>query len=169
MSANGIFLGSAGVFYVMSQLAVREFHAACTHGNAPSIDIIVANKAGSRSISIQVKSARNAMRWKGSAGNKAPNKLDFTLGYKATQFNSPALFFAFVDFLNSNEARPVTYLVPSTWVHGFCRSWATPDKMVRFQPDIGMMAEFKEAWHLLDKALQFESGVIDPAPAKSAS
>jgi hypothetical protein len=43
-----IFTGTAGVYYVMYKLAARGFHASCTMGNSPSLDILVSSEDGEK-------------------------------------------------------------------------------------------------------------------------
>ena len=59
---NGAFISAAGTYLVMSKLAINEIHASCTFGNAPIVDIIACSSDGSKSISIQVKTAFKAKR-----------------------------------------------------------------------------------------------------------
>jgi len=49
---SGILVGTAGVYFVASQLAARGFHAAPTFGNAPSVDLLVASLDGKSSLCI---------------------------------------------------------------------------------------------------------------------
>jgi len=120
MKIQGSFIGTAGVYHVMSELSLLGYHAAATHGNAPDFDILVCNSDGEKSVAIQVKSTRWAARKKGT-------ELDFPLGYKAAKYlNRETLFFAFVDFdvINpDHRKKPDIYLIPSSRVHQFCESW----------------------------------------------
>jgi hypothetical protein len=56
------FTGTAGEFYVAYGPAIREIRASLTLGNAPSVDILVSSENGCRTLSLQVKTARNAYR-----------------------------------------------------------------------------------------------------------
>jgi hypothetical protein len=66
---NSQFIAAAGTYFVMSRLSMNEIHASCTFGNAPSVDILASSADGSKSISIQVKSAIYAQRWRGKGDN----------------------------------------------------------------------------------------------------
>ena len=56
------FVGTAGQFFVSYGLSVREINAAITLGNAPSVDLMASSADGKKTISIQVKTSRNAYR-----------------------------------------------------------------------------------------------------------
>src|SRR5947209_20547840 len=92
-----IFTGTAGVFYVMYQLAARGFHASCTMGNAPYIDILVSSEDGEKSLAIQVKTTEHAMRLRGRGKERKEHHVEFPLGRKAAKLNRRGVLFAFVD------------------------------------------------------------------------
>jgi hypothetical protein len=147
MSAKRIFTGTAGVYYVMYQLAARGFHASCTHGNAPNLDILVSSEDGERILAIQVKTTEWATRERGRGEERKPAKLDFPLGHKGGKLNKPNVFFAFVDLNGNSEGREVAvYLVPSKWLFDFCKGWIDTRPMARFQPTIDQVARFRNAW-----------------------
>ena len=56
------FVGTAGQFFVAYGLSIREINAAITLGNAPGVDLMASSADGKRTISIQVKTSRNAYR-----------------------------------------------------------------------------------------------------------
>ena len=99
---SGILTGTAGVYFVASQLAARGFHAAPTFGNAPAVDILVSRADGSASLSIQVKTTGWALRTRGRGKNKQPHHYEWDIGEKSAKRNSPDLFFAFVDLKGAN-------------------------------------------------------------------
>lgn len=145
--ANGskrIFTGTAGVYYVMYQLAAKGYHAACTHGNAPHLDILVSSEDGDRTIAIQVKATEYALRDRGRGDLRQPHHLEFPLGHKAAKLSRRGVLFAFVDL-----AGPTVYLVPSIEVAKFCAAWVDSVKMVRFHAPIEWLAPYREAWGLV--------------------
>jgi hypothetical protein len=147
-------VGTAGVYYVMSQLAFRGFHAAATHGNAPYLDILVASPDGATALSLQVKTTAWAERTRGRGGARVPYELQWPLGHKAARHQSDNLFFAFVDLKDFGGAgKPDVYIVPSRFVRTYCAEWVDTVKMVRFHVPIATMKPFKEGWHLLTEAL----------------
>ena len=151
---NPQLVGTAGVYYVMAQLAFRGFHAAATHGNAPHIDILVSSPDGGATLAIQVKTTEWAVRTRGRGGDKKPHTLDFALGHKAAAKNRVNLFFAFVDLKNfGGDGKPEVYIIPSNIVYEHCKEWANNVKMVRFQPTIAELEPFKNGWLLLTQAL----------------
>ena len=62
---NNSLIGASGCFHVMSRLAYENIHASCTFGNAPVVDILASSVDGSKTISIQVKTANVARRTSG--------------------------------------------------------------------------------------------------------
>jgi hypothetical protein len=148
MKANTkrIFTGTAGVYYVMYQLAARGFHASGTMGNAPYLDILVSSEEGDRSLAIQVKTTEHALRHRGRGDQRKPHHLEFPLGYKAAKLNRPGVLFAFVDLAVWSDKQPVVYLVPSPKVHEFCAGWVDSVPMVRFHPAVEWMVQYREAW-----------------------
>lgn len=141
-----IFTGTAGVYYVMYQLASHGYHASCTMGNAPYIDILVSSEDGERSLAIQVKTTEHAMRSRGRGKEKRDDHLEFPLGWKAAKLNRPRVLFAFVDLARWSDKRVVVYLVPSPEVYEFCKAWVDTVKMVRFHVPVGWIAPYREAW-----------------------
>jgi hypothetical protein len=141
-----IFTGTAGVYYVMYQLAARGFHASGTMGNAPYLDILVSSEDGERSLALQVKTTEHAMRLRGRGEQKQPHHLEFPLGHKAARLNRPGVMFAFVDLAVWSDKQVVVYLVPSPKVHEFCAGWVDSAAMVRFHPSVEWMAPYREAW-----------------------
>ena len=141
-----IFTGTAGVYYVMYQLAARGFHASCTHGNAPYLDILVSSEDGERSLAIQVKATEYALRHRGRGEQRQPHHLEFPLGHKAAKLSRPGVLFAFVDLASGPEGGPTVYLVPSDEVAKFCAPWVDSVPMVRFHPPVEWLTPYREAW-----------------------
>jgi hypothetical protein len=147
VSAKGIFTGTAGVYYVMYELASRGFHASCTHGNAPYLDILVSSEDGERMLAVQVKTAKHATRHRGRGKDRKPTYLDFRMGHKAGKLNKANVLCAFVDLnIDSVSKEVVVYLVPSKWLFEFCKSWIDTVPMAMFQPTIEQVAQFRNAW-----------------------
>jgi hypothetical protein len=148
MKANTkrIFTGTAGVYYVMYQLASRGFHASGTMGNAPYIDVLVSSEQGDRSVAIQVKTTEHAMRHRGRGDQRKPDHVEFPLGRKAALLNRPGVLFAFVDLAIWTPKQVVVYLVPSTAITEWCRPWIDKVKMVRLHQSIELMEPFRENW-----------------------
>jgi hypothetical protein len=66
MSAANNLVGTAGEYYVCAELCRRGYLALLTPKNNPLFDVVVTNTAGSRSVSVQVKtrSSHNKQGWK---------------------------------------------------------------------------------------------------------
>ena len=104
------FIGTAGQYYVAYGLEARQIHAALTIGNALGVDVLAAKDDGSRMLSIQVKTARNAT--KRSYGDDGYN---WDVGKSAVGKFSESLWYAFVD-MEGTGFKPSVYFVPSRWV-----------------------------------------------------
>ncbi|EJB8455114.1 hypothetical protein MW332_004971 [Vibrio parahaemolyticus] len=111
------FVGASGQFYVAHQLTKHFIHASITVGNAPSVDIIAAKEDGTKSISIQVKTSRDAYRRNryGSEG------CEWDVGAGVIGKSSPNLWYAFVDLKLGSGGEPDVYIVPSLWVADFVK------------------------------------------------
>jgi hypothetical protein len=170
MQANTkrIFTGTAGVYYVMFQLAARGFHASCTMGNAPYLDILVSSEEGERSLALQVKTTEHAMRHRGRKDQRKPHHLEFPLGHKAAKLNRAGVMFAFVDLAAWSDKQVVTYLVPSPKVHDFCAGWVDDVKMVRFHPSIEWMGPYREAWDQISAVVGEPPLVTTELPTEEA-
>jgi hypothetical protein len=162
-----IFTGTAGVYYFMYQLAASGFHASCTHGNAPYLDILVSSEDGDRSLAIQVKATEYALRHRGRGEARQPHHLEFPLGHKAAKLSRPGVLFAFVDLAAGPSGGPTVYLVPSAEVSRFCAPWVDSVPMVRFHPSVEWLAPYREAWALVAAAVGEPPEV--PAPAEGVA
>ena len=81
----------------MSHLALRGFHASCTFGNAPYVDVLVSAADGRRTLAIQVKTAFKATRERWQESERVPYELQWPLGRRAAKIAHPNIFFALVD------------------------------------------------------------------------
>lgn len=112
------FIGSAGQYYVSYCLAVRQIHASITVGNAPSVDVLAASADGQRSLSIQVKTSRNAYR--GNRYGSEGHEWDAGASVIGKRFEN--LWYAFVDLReDGNQWNPEVFFVPSFWVGDFVK------------------------------------------------
>jgi len=114
-----ILTGTAGVYYVAYELARRGYHAAVTHGNAPTVDLLVANVEGEASLSLQVKTTKGALRTRGRGVDKVPHHYEWDVGEKLARNNRANLFFAFVDLKSGRDDKPDVYIVPSKVVFDY--------------------------------------------------
>jgi len=114
------FVGTAGQFFVAYNLAVREINAAITLGNAPSVDLMASSSDGKRSLSLQVKTSRNAYR-KSRYGHEG---FEWHVNKGVIGKHDESFWYAFVN-LNcgsaSGEQKPEVFLVPSRWVAEFVK------------------------------------------------
>lgn len=148
-----ILTGTAGVYYVMYQLAARGFHASCTHGNAPYLDILVSSEDGDHNLAIQVKATEYALRHRGRGQSRQAHHLEFPLGYKAAKLSRSGVLFAFVDLAAGPSGGPTVYLVPSAEVARFCAPWVDSVPMVRFHPSVEWLYPYRDAWELVAAAV----------------
>lgn len=145
---DSALLGTAGTYYVMSQLAIRGFHASCTFGNAPTVDILVSAADGSRTLAIQVKTAFDAIRYRGRGKAREPHHLEFTLGRRLAKTKQENLVVAFVDMRGVAPGEmPDVYLVPSRVIFNHCKDWVDDTGWVRFHTtDMEQLLPFKNNW-----------------------
>lgn len=148
-----ILIGTAGVYYVAYELALRGFHAAVTHGNAPAVDLLVANVDGAASLSIQVKTSRWALRTRGRKPNKVPDHYEWDVGEKSAKKNRPNLFFAFVDLKSGREEKPDVFIVPSKVVFDYFSRYEKLSRW-RYHPKIDTIQQYKNNWVILTSFLE---------------
>jgi hypothetical protein len=154
MARSDQLTGTGGTYYVMAQLALRGYHASCTFGNAPFVDILVAAPDGAKSVSLQVKTATDARRWRGRGEAAVVKELQWTLGHRLAKHARPGLFYAFVDLKDLEEGEvPDVYVVPSAWVKTFCAPWVDSAKWARLHVRPEDMEPFKNNWTQLKEAL----------------
>ena len=158
---SGILIGTAGVDHVASQLAQQGFHAAVTFGNAPSVDILVASRDGSSTISLQVKTSHWALRTRGRGHNKQPHHYEWDVGQKSATLNHPDLFFAFVDLKLGKSELPEVFIVPSRRVFDafdepYFKS-GTPRRW-RWHPGLEEIERYRNCWDTLRNRLNKADG-----------
>ena len=110
--------GAEGAYFVASRLALFGYHAALTHGNAPTVDILVGDIHGTAALSIQVKTTQNAGRTRGRGNAKKLHHYEWEVGPKSGSTKGDNLFFAFVDLRGGKESvLPDVYIVKSSDVY----------------------------------------------------
>ena len=149
------FIGTAGQFYVAYNLSVREINAAITLGNAPSVDLMASSADGKRTISIQVKTSRNAYRSNryGSEGYE----WDVNKGVIGKYHES--FWYAFVNLQEGDESwSPEVFLVPSRWVAEFVKEdWS---RYMYFLPITAKDLTY-ERWNLFSAYLNGEDFAVE--------
>ena len=139
-------VGVAGEYLVAGELSLRGLIASVTLRNSRGVDIIVSNADASKSITIQVKTNKNAAR-------------RWMLSQKSESFYSDSHFYAFVS-LRPHGERPAFHIVPSEvvanqiynshrdWLSGMKRNGEPrQDSSMRIFDETE--GKFLEAWHLL--------------------
>ncbi len=147
---SGILTGTAGVYFVASQLAAKGFHAAPTFGNAPHVDILVGLSDGAATLSLQVKTSMHATRARGRGENKKWHHYEWDLGTKSAGLNQPGLFFAFVNLKGMERELPDVFIVPSKVIHDrFEKQVEAGQSRIRWHPMIETAEPFKNNWGIL--------------------
>jgi len=156
---SGILTGTAGVYFVASQLAARGFHAAPTFGNAPSVDILVGSPDGSATLCLQVKTSWYALRKKGKRGEeKVRHHYEWAIGKKSAQLNQSDLFIAFADLKGVQDELPDVFIVPSEVIFKYFEPHLKPgDTYVRFHPKVEWIEKYRNNWQILRDYLDKES------------
>ena len=149
------FVGTAGQFFVAYNLSVRQINAAITLGNAPSVDIMASSSDGKRTISIQVKTSRNAYRQNhyGEEGYE----WDVNKGVIGKYHES--FWYALVDLRQEDETcDPEVFFVPSRWIAEFVKpDWS---RYMYFLPMTAKELTY-ERWDLISAYLNGESTAIE--------
>ncbi len=149
MSGRSQFIGTAGQFYVAYSLNIRGYHAAITLGNVPSVDLICSSSNGKKSVSIQVKTSRNAHR----KNRKGHEIREWDVGSNAIDNCHENFIYAFVDLREDKSKptvvyNPVVFLTPSKWVGSFVR----PDFSRKlFWLRSSLWDQCRENWGLFEK------------------
>ena len=154
---SGILVGTAGVYFVASQLAARGFHAAPTFGNAPNVDILVGLPDGSATISIQVKTTWSALRDRGRGANRHPDHYEWDVGQKSGCLNKSDLFFTFVDLKSAKTELPDVFIIPSEVIFKtFDTSFFKGDikRRWRYHRKIEDISQYKNNWSILSDYLR---------------
>ena len=145
------FIGTAGQFFVAYGLSVREINVAITLGNAPSVDLMASSADGKRTVSMQVKTSRNAYR-RNRYGHEG-YEWDVNKGVIDKYHGS--FWYAFVDLQQQGYAwNPRIFFVPSIWVAKFVKpEWS---RFMYFLPK-AVEDETLEKWDVLQ-------GYLDGCP-----
>ncbi len=86
---------------------------------------------------------------------KKLTRLEWFLGKKAAKANLDDLFVVFVDFDKwSANSETDYYIIPSRFIHDYCKDWVESAKMVRFHPKPEDVERFKGKWNLIKEALE---------------
>lgn len=147
-------IGSAGQFYVAYGLSARGINAAITLGNAPSVDLMASSSDGKRTISIQVKTSRNAYR-RNRYGHEG---FEWNVDKSVIGKYHESFWYALVDLNETNENyKPIIFFVPSVWVANFVKpDWS---RFMYFLPkaveDLTL-----ERWDVLSGYLEGSSDAI---------
>jgi len=155
---SSILTGTAGAYFVASRLALFGYHAALTHGNAPTVDILVGHIHGNSAVSIQVKTTISALRTRGRHPNKVPDHYEWDVGQKSGTKKAANLFFAFVDLKGGDESSlPDVYVVPSEVIYeAFNRPFfkdPTKRRRWRWHPKVEVVEPYRNKWSILEDAL----------------
>ncbi len=153
---SGILTGTAGVYYVASQLAMRNLHAAVTYGNAPSVDILVGQVDGSATLSLQVKTSWSALRMRGRGEKKIPHHYEWVVSEKSAKLQRRDLIFAFVD-LQKGQKSPDVFIVPSNFLfNAFNTPYWKSEKHSSYWgwfPKVEKIEQYKNNWRILEGCL----------------
>lgn len=157
MQTKSQFIGLTGQYYVCYCLAARGFHASLTIGNSPNVDVLVASNSGDKTLSVQVKTSRNAYR---RTRYKNSDVHEWDVGRSAIGRSSKNLWYAFVD-LQENLTKaysPIVYLVPSSWVASFVKEEHSR-KMFLLKSSASELC--KEKWDNIQKYFNEDADIID--------
>jgi hypothetical protein len=152
MNDNSQLVGVAGVHYVASYLSYLGFHAVPTTRNVQGPDLLVSSLDGSKGVSLQVKTTKQAIRTRGRRDGKQPHHYEWAIGWSSSRLNCANLFFALVDLKEFKEL-PDIFIVPSQVIFDYFRN-DEPVHWARFHPPIEDLARYKNNWETLEEALR---------------
>jgi len=149
---ESVAVGVTGEYYVAGELSHRGYISSITLRNTRGIDIIVSNKEGTKSATIQVKSTQNNM------------KNSWILTQKSEDFFSENHFYIFVN-LDEPGIRPKFFVVPSEVVAQYIstshKNWLNKpgrngqqhndNQMRRFDD---LEGQYLESWSLIENHLK---------------
>lgn len=142
-----MLVGTAGEHFVAFRLAQLGWVVALPRMGSPLVDLLVSDQTGARTVTIQVKTAEWAERKRGRGPNRKLHHLEFPLGRRAAAVNQERFLFAFVDLRGREPtSSPDVYIVPSAFIHDYCKEWIEGAKMVRWHPSIEEAEPFKNDW-----------------------
>ena len=148
-------IGVAGEHYVAFRLAQQGFIVAIPRGGSPTVDLLVSNVDGDRTIALQVKTTEWAERTRGRGSNKCIHHFEFPLGHKAATHSGERFLYVFVDLLGRDpKTVPVAYIVPSNDIIAYCGEWAKKAPLVRWHPRVETAEKYREAWNTIGDILR---------------
>lgn len=142
------FLGEAIAFREISHLGIDSAWVGGTH---KGYDI----KLNGKEIMINVKTANNALRYKGRGADKKPDHYEWSVGWSSAEEAKTygnKLVFIFVDLKNF-ESKPDFYIVPSVVIEKYFLPNGIRDSTwpwARWHPELSEIQPYKGAWTNLD-------------------
>ena len=153
--ANSKITGGAGEHYVAYALSCLGFMPALVREGSPVVDLLASNESGSRTVAIQVKTAKSAIRKRGRGNDKKPHHLEFTLGKAAIKEEKRDLIFCFVDLKGGAlKDRPDVYVIPGKkLIKRYEGKDIEKHKWFRLHWSVEEMEKYKNKWEPLLDAL----------------
>ena len=138
---------------------MREINASLTLGNAPSVDVLASSSDGRHTLSLQVKTSRNAYR-KNHYGKEG---YEWDVGAGVIGIHRESFWYAFIDLQEKEGGwTPVVFFVPSRWVAEFVKhGWS---RFMYFLPTTAKDLTF-ERWDVVNGYLSGEESAIEWANA----
>jgi len=139
---------AAGEYYVAYQLSARGYIVAIPRANVPSLDLLVSDISGRRSISVQVKTSSGASRtFKRRPENE---RWEFDVGPKGKSSCGENLLYAFVD-LKWGDGTPEVFIVRSKVVFDFFND-GIDRKRYMMWISLAEAEAFRERWDVVEDA-----------------
>ncbi len=154
-----VLTGCAGEHFVAYRLSVMNYLAALTRGGSPSVDVFAGTVNGQKTVTIQVKTARNAFC---PSTRRKPDSAywEWTLSAKAKDLCGESVFYAFVDLRERDgdpaKSMPDVFIVPAKDVKEHVQTFnKRPGGSPFYCFDIPEKDKDKwyEAWHLIRERL----------------
>ncbi|MDP2899112.1 MAG: restriction endonuclease [bacterium] len=145
---------AAGEHFVAALLAAKGYTVALTRGGTPGTDLLVANRSGTKTISIQVKTSNWARRE--YKKKKENNHYEWPIPWGCDQIDNENYWYAFVDLRSwpDGEDFPEVFFVPSSTVASQVR-YEKENKWSRsfFEIREGEVQKYREERGLIQRIL----------------
>jgi hypothetical protein len=145
--------------FVASRLAYEhKLHVELTKDNAPWVDLLVSTEDGTQGVGVQVKVARDAVRYRGRGQNRKPSFYEWETGKRLMTVDNPNLLVVLVDLKQWRET-PDYFIVKVQQIQKYYQHWQTnnvgkdPGRWI-YKPDLLEIEPLKnEARPLLEHML----------------
>jgi hypothetical protein len=140
-------VAAAGEHFVAFRLAQLGYVVAIPRGGSPAVDLLVSDRSGKNTVTIQVKTTEWAGRERGRGESRRLHEVQFPLGHKAAKLAGDRFFYVFVDLRGREPTSvPDVYVVPCSDIIRYCDGWSDDAALVRWHMPVGEVENYKNSW-----------------------